>query len=199
MIGGHKNRNVAALPVIRIRYHSKPIQAIDIEKLLLAFKHIEAVITTCPDRVMHVMPHILVEVVTSIVKIVILHIISLSLLEVPVSGSGAFAFIFDSFSILQTFTCIIVSSTITAAYPIIIGRAFFRLQDALSLFAIVEAGVYNRGEAEGHTDLSSWTVIIIIAPINFGAASVLTPSITIVCPDTSRIISIVSDGAGHDV
>ena len=83
MIGGRTNRGVAALPVIRIRYHSKPIQAIDIEKLLLAFKHIEAVITTSPDRFMHVTPHKLVEVV-AIVKIVISNIISLSLLEVPV-------------------------------------------------------------------------------------------------------------------
>ena len=61
------------------------------------------------------------------------------------------------------------------------------------MFEIVEAGVYNRGEAERHTDLVISTVPIIIAPINFNVASVLAPPITIACPDTLRMISIVSE------
>lgn len=120
------NLNVAALPVIRIRNHSKVIHAIDIENLLLAFKLIKASSTIGPDRFTHVTPEILVQVF-AIVKIMISRIISLKVPEVPVPFIGARAFVFDSFSIPQTITCIIVCSIIAAAYLIIIGRAFLRL------------------------------------------------------------------------
>lgn len=184
MKGGHTHLNVAALPVIRIRYHSKAVHAIDVKNLLFAFKLIKASPATGPDRFTHVTPEIFVQVI-AIVKIMISRIISLKVPEFPVPSIGARAFIFDSLSMHQTITCIIVCFIIAATYRIRIGRAFLRLQDALSLFVVqFKAGVCNSCEAERHADLVVQTFIIIITPINLGVASVLTPPIAIVCPDT---------------